>query len=675
MKFSALKDSRWVEIILLALVSALAYLPDVLALGYYRDDWYYMYDGLVFGPKIFEIMFLHLRPARGPFFAALFSLFGNQPLPYHLLLYAWRLLGGLGMLWLFDLLWPGRRNARFFTALMFTIYPGFLWWVAGVEYQPMVFSLGLHVFSIALTLKGVQATTLRGRASWYALSLLAGWYALSLVEYAFGMEALRWMGIYLLAGRDAPSVKKRLVETLKLAAPFLLLPLGWLAWRLFFFENWRKAAEIGLQLGEGLGSGNALLWSLIHLVQGALNVSVFAWGVPFGSLFYANRLKDILPGLVFALGGLAVVLAAERAFSNKTKEAESHPWIREAVLLGALGTLAGALPVVLGNRVVTFERFSHYTLPASIAGVLFLAGLVYAIKDRLARMTVIGLLVGLALLTHRSLSAQARNEQEMIRDFWWQMSWRAPGLQEGVTLVVAYPFSFADDVDVVYGPANYIYFPEKQAQAPVQLAVNAEVVRGDTVEDILLGRKNWEVDYYGAHVYHVNFGNVLIVTQPSASSCLRALDARWPDYSVSDGDWVFASASQSKIENILPDTTPPELPATLFGDEPEHEWCYYYQKADLARQAGDWETVAQLGDQAEKLGYRPNDQIELLPFLQAYAWQGEAKKVKQLSTRINTEPWYKRQACAAIQAMPEHGFPLQPEMQSLVDDLFCGAAQ
>ncbi len=28
------KDSRWVEIILLALVSALAYLPDVLALGY-----------------------------------------------------------------------------------------------------------------------------------------------------------------------------------------------------------------------------------------------------------------------------------------------------------------------------------------------------------------------------------------------------------------------------------------------------------------------------------------------------------------------------------------------------------------------------------------------------------------------------------------------------------------
>ena len=44
------------------------------------------------------------------------------------------------------------------------------------------------------------------------------------------------------------------------------------------------------------------------------------------------------------------------------------------------------------------------------------------------------------------------------------MSWRAPDLKEGVLLVAEYPFDFADDVDVVYGPANFIYYPEKQAQ-------------------------------------------------------------------------------------------------------------------------------------------------------------------------------------------------------------------
>ena len=33
------KESFWAEIVLLALVSALAYLPDILSLSYYRDDW------------------------------------------------------------------------------------------------------------------------------------------------------------------------------------------------------------------------------------------------------------------------------------------------------------------------------------------------------------------------------------------------------------------------------------------------------------------------------------------------------------------------------------------------------------------------------------------------------------------------------------------------------------
>jgi len=674
-----IKQSRWIEIISLALVSALTYLPDVLSLGYYRDDWYYMYDGLVYGPKIFEIMFLHLRPARGPFYAALFSLFGNQPLPYHLLLYVWRLAGGLGMLWLFDLLWPRQKNARFFTALMFTIYPGFLWWAAGMEYQPMVFSLGLYVFSIAATLQAIQSTSAGRRTLWYSFSLASGWYALSLVEYSLGMEALRWMGIFLVVQRQFPntSAKDKLVQTLKLSAPVLFLPLAYLIWREFSFENWRKATDISLQLGATFGSVNGAFWQLIRFIQSALNVAVFAWGEPFGSLFYANRLKDILPGIAFALSGLAITLASEQALSNRALENApvSDGWTRQAILIGGLGTLADALPVVLGNRAIVFDRFSHYALPASIAGAMFLSGLVYSIKDRWTRIATIGLLVSLAILTHRSLSSQARNEQAMIRDFWRQMSWRAPGLRQGVTLIATYPFSFADDVDVVYGPANFIYYPEKQTQAPVKLAINAEVVRVDTLVDILLGKKEWLVDYYGAHEYHVNYGNVLILTQPSTSSCLHALNAQWPDHSIHDGDWVLAGAAQSKTDNILPDAPPPSLPDYLFGAEPEHGWCYYYQKADLARQTGDWETAAQLGDQAEALGFRPNDQIELMPFLQAYAFLGEAKKVKQLSTRINSEPWYKLQACERMKAMPEHGFALQPEMRVLVDELFCGSSQ
>jgi hypothetical protein len=58
--------------------------------SYYRDDWYYMYDGLVGGGGIFVEMFRHLRPARGPLYEFLFGLFGHQPnsLSYFALFYS-----------------------------------------------------------------------------------------------------------------------------------------------------------------------------------------------------------------------------------------------------------------------------------------------------------------------------------------------------------------------------------------------------------------------------------------------------------------------------------------------------------------------------------------------------------------------------------------------------------
>ena len=671
-----IKDSWWIDILLLVLISALAYLPDVLSLSYYRDDWYYMYDGLVAGPKIFEIMFLHLRPARGPLFAFLFSLFGTSPLPYHLLSYFWRLLGGLSLFWMFGLLWPGRRSARFFAATMFTIYPGFLWWVSGIEYQPMVLSLGLQVLSIALTFKAVLTENLRQRIFWYALSIMTGLYALSLVDYTTGIEAFRWIGVFVLVNRrtDLRSWRQKLSQTLKFVAPTLLIPLAYLLWRQFFFENWRKATDITLQLSAIVSSVTAFFWWLVYSIQSFLNVTVFAWGLPFSQIFYANRLRDILIGLAFAVVGLSLALLAENWFSKDSGEpdANSKGWTREAILLGIFGSLAGILPIVLANRTVAFGRFSHYALPASIAAVLLVAGLVYSVKGGLSRTIVIGLFVGLAMLTHRGLSAQARSEEAMIQNFWWQMSWRAPDLKPGVLLITTYPFDFADDIDVVIGPANFIYYPEKQAQAPVKLAVNAEVVQGQTVTDILVGKKERLVNYYDAHEYDSNFANVLIVTQPSANACLRVIDPRWPNYSMTDGNWVSETAAKSKVDNIVL-TGPSHLPpAYLFGPDPGHDWCYYFEKADLARQAGDWQEVVRLYGGAKSQGLTPNDQIELMPFLQAYAYLGDKQAVKQLSTIINAQDWYKLQTCQVLHGMADQGYPLQPDMQAYADKLFCG---
>jgi hypothetical protein len=74
------------------------------------------------------------------------------------------------------------------------------------------------------------------------------------------------------------------------------------------------------------------------------------------------------------------------------------------------------------------------------------------------------------------------------------------------------------------------------------------------------------------------------------------------------------------------------LPESLFESELSHGWCYYFEKADLARQFGDWKEVVELGD----IGFRlendaPNDPIERFVFIEGYANMGEWERAIELS--------------------------------------------
>jgi hypothetical protein len=81
--------------------------------------------------------------------------------------------------------------------------------------------------------------------------------------------------------------------------------------------------------------------------------------------------------------------------------------------------------------------------------------------------------------------------------------------------------------------------------------------------------------------------------------------------------------------------------------------------------------VARLGDEAQKSNLTPNDLVEWMPFLQAYAFLGNQNQVKGISTRINEEPFYRQLACRNLNAMTENGYPLSPEMQTYIEERFC----
>jgi hypothetical protein len=69
----------------------------------------------------------------------------------------------------------------------------------------------------------------------------------------------------------------------------------------------------------------------------------------------------------------------------------------------------------------------------------------------------------------------------------------------------------------------------------------------------------------------------------------------------------------------------------VYGPEPQRGWCYYFEKGDLARQFGDWETVTRLGDEAFKLNDHPNNPVERFVFIEGYAHVGDWDRALKLS--------------------------------------------
>ena len=672
MKAANSGKSSFYFFLLLAFVGALVYLPLADKLGYYKDDWFLIFDAHTQGAQFFHEIYRIDRPARAYVMELTYSLFGDRVLPYHLSAYAYRLLASWALYSALRMVWPRYRTPNFLIALLFLIYPGFLSQLNPIDYQAQLLSLLLAVSSIAFTVKALQTQKLSPRVTWTGLSIVTGILYLALVEYMIGLELLRLSLIVQLVFREnGKTFQEHVQRVVRLWLPFLSAPLVFLIWRFFFFESERRATDLSSQFGQLFASPLSGLWWLVNWMQDAFRVVFLAWAVPFNNLVFTLRLRDFLVGTGLSIVIVLLILLTLRKLASKPFEDEiDSDWKKQTLIIGVITALVALLPVIIANRHVDFGDYSRYAL-ASAAGVgMILTVLILSIGSAYLRMTIIAFLVFVATFTHYANAAHAAEESASVQDFWWQVVWRAPDIQPGTTLVANYPVGNIQEDYFIWGPANLIYYPEKQNQIPITITLPAAVLTDEVVLQILANRGE-ETPLRRGNELTRDFGNVLIMTQASENSCVRLIDGRSPDLSIHDPHRILLIASNSKLDKVIADGEQMVPLAVIFGDEPEHNWCYYYQKAALARQRGDWESVARFEAEAAELGLHPNDQIELMPFLQAYAFLGDQKQVKGLSTRINTQLFYKEQACTHLRAMANDGYPLSADMQSYVSELFC----
>lgn len=192
-----------------------------------------------------------------------------------------------------------------------------------------------------------------------------------------------------------------------------------------------------------------------------------------------------------------------------------------------------------------------------------------------------------------------------------------------------------------------------------------------TTTDILTGGRR--DDQYRSHRWVENYDNMLVISQPSPASCVHVIDQHWPIYSKDDADQILVIGAASHIENILTDAVAPQLDETIFGSEPPHTWCYYFQKGSLAIQARDWQKAADLGDEAISLGYHPNDRVEWIPFLQANAILGNDEVFKAIAVKVKDDKFERLQACTVLNQMVDAGYTFSEGIHHLLSEYLCPA--
>ena len=660
----------WGVLIIFA-ISAIAYLPLAHKFGYRNDDWYLMYDMQVKDVNFFHVIFSGDRPGRALAMIPLFSIFGFEPFYYHLSAYLFRFLGGVCLYWALQMLWPQKRFSTLSAAFLFTVYPGFLSQINAIDYQSHILGLFLALLSVALTIKSILTVQRTPRLLFAVGSILAGWGYLSQMEYFIGMEAFRFACIFVLLWRtQGESVRQKFIKGIIASLPFLLIAGGFLVWRLFFFVAERKATDIGLQVSQIFSSPLTLLWWLNYLIQDMFSVVLVAWGLPVYVLAFPLRLRDVMSA--FGWAGVAALLAVfgmRRVEKNESEAEAGFGRSQEALWLSLISIVGGLLPVILVNRHVTLPDYSRYTLIASVGAVLLLVTVIENISSRILRTAALGFFVAVAVLTHYGNAVKAVDETLATRNFWWQVVWRAPQIQPGVTLIASYPGSPLSEDYFVWGPANLIYYPEKQEANTVEIQLPAAVLTDDVVLEIATNG-GVETPLRRGNYLERDFGNVLVMIQSRSNGCVRIINGDVPELSPLDQHRLLLIAPFSRLENVVTEGEFQTPPAIVFGEEPEHDWCYFYQKADLARQRGDWEQIPVLLKDALDQGHYPEDALEWMPFLQASAVLGDVDQVRSTAKLVTIDKFLRLQVCGIMTDFMEKEI-LSDEVKTVIEHNIC----
>jgi hypothetical protein len=606
------------------IITIIAYGLLLPQMGFYWDDWPFIWIAKFLGPAEFLPAFANVRPFLGPIFYVTTSLIPPVPLYWQVFMLVIRFISGLLAWFVFRQVWPHHKRQTLVAALLFLVFPGYSQhWVAfthiNQEWIPFLF----YLLSFGFTAKAFRNPQRFTPNTLLALIfLIPGVFP---TEYFLGLEPLRFLFMWAMISENTAGLPDQIKLSLKRWLPYLVIWLanaGWLAYFYTFGSYQSYDVEVArepisiaqalLAMGDAVWKAGVYVWvQVIVLTARSISapsslVTVLLIGISFVIFFLLLKNGDVSGNAArrFALAAIGIGTVG--------------------ILLGRFPSFAAGLPLKLQ---ASNDRFM---ISMMIGGSLFIVGLVHSlIRNGRVKTVVFSLLIAMGIGQQFFNANIFRRDWANQQEFFWQLAWRIPAMQPN-TLLLTDQLPVDHETDLSFtAPINWMYAPTYTRSAVPYALVYTEKRLGGSLPSLDPGER---VSVYLRTVNFEGSTSQAVTIYMPENGCLRVLSSQWGDevtYGRQSAYLVKAIPLSDTDRIIMHADQTARLP---FLAEPEHTWCYYYAKAELARQQGDWQQVVALLNEGLSLGYKPEDPFEWLIFIEARALTGDLEGAEQLST-------------------------------------------
>ncbi len=648
----------WTAPLALLLACILSYALLISRLGFYWDDWPINWIAARLGPAGLARYFSTNRPYWGMLYQATTSVLGSLPWHWQVFAIFWRWMAGVALWAMLRLAWPRQSHVALWAALLFVVYPGFEQQFISLVYSHFFIILTAFLASLGCTLLALRLRSRRWRLPLTILALLLSFVNLITMEYFFLLELVRPALIWIVLSDTLPDRRRRLKQALNAWLPYLLLFVALVIWRAFFFRFQTQNYQPKI-LDQLKAQPFQTLANLLGVITGDLWLTTFAaWGKVFqlpdpavlgGRTTQVYALIVVVAAAVLALYLLAVKTRHPDDASAPSRRGSQCAWAWPCLLTGLLAMALAGWPFWLTQIPVglSFPN-DRFTLSFMLGSTLFITGLLGLLPlPHWSKAVTLGVLLGLAIGLQFQVANAYRRDWATQKALFWQLAWRMPQLEPGTTLLFNdLPVRYFSDNSLT-APLNWIFDtrPEDHTGTQMGYMLYFPSLRLGTGLPSLQPGQPINQDYLATEFSGSTSQMVALNYVPPA--CVRVLD---PDLDPLNSMLPTRMREAAAVSTTQPVHDAPadraaHPEAQIFGPEPAHSgWCYYFEKADLARQLGDWAKVASLGDQAFSQSDYPNDPSERLVFIEGYAHTGNWQRAHELTRET-------RQITAAMQPM------------------------